>query len=53
MEMNQFINNSLLLLHLIKDLRVKGRQIGEALFKTLSHICKIHPNIQRLSLISF
>lgn len=52
-EINLFINNSLLHLSPNKNHRVKGRQIGKALFKILSHICKVHPNIQRFSLNIF
>ena len=52
-EINLFINNSLLQLSPNKNHRVKGRKIGKALFKIISHICKVHPNIQRLSLIIF
>lgn len=53
MEMGQLINNSLLLLSLIKDHNAKGRQSNESLFKTISLICKIDPNILRLSLTTF
>lgn len=52
-QVNLFINNSLLQLSPNKNYRVKGRQTGKALFKIISHICKVHPNIQRFSLIIF